>query len=244
MSKRVLITGGADGLGLALARHYRSTDYDVCVMDIQTPDANEGFTYVPMDMAELSASILPNLGEPFDVVICNAGISVSGDFVNIPDDKEEQVMDVNFTGHRRLIKYLLKNQMVRPEGRIAFVCSATQYLSFPIALTYSASKGAMDGFAQALESYLTANKISVTRIYPGPMNTAHSKYYPGAATEGGRKPEQSVPAIVRGIERRKRKICPDPISRFYRVASRIIPKPLSRKTYSFYKDRLKGNNEG
>ncbi len=244
MKQRVLITGGSDGLGRALGRYYRSAGDDVWVIDIQEPNASEGFEFVAMDMSAFSADALKALKDPFDIVICNAGISVSGDFVTIPDDKEDQVMDINFTGHRRLIKYLLSKQLINHKGRIAFVCSATQYLSFPIALTYSASKGAMDGFAQALESYLTAQQISVTRIYPGPMNTAHSKYYPGAATEGGRRPEQSVPSIVRGIERRKRKVCPDPISRFYRVASRIAPRQLARKTYTFYKDRLQDGGEG
>jgi len=70
------------------------------------------------------------------------------------------------------------------------------------------------------------------------MNTAHSKYYPGAATEGGRKPQESVSAIVRGIEKRKRQICPDPLSKVYSIASKFIPKALSKKTYHFYKDRL------
>lgn len=238
MKKRILITGGSDGLGLHLGRYYRAENFDVLVLDIQEPASDENFEYIQVDMEHFSPEDLASNLKPFDIVICNAGISVSGNFTDIAVEAEQKVMDINYTGHAKLIKYLLKHKLIKSEGRIAFICSATQYLSFPVALTYSASKGALDGLAQALESYLVPHKISVTRIYPGPMNTAHSKYYPGASTEGGRKPEQSVPSIVKGIQRRARKVCPDPISRFYRIASKIIPRKLSRKTYQFYRDRL------
>ena len=96
-----------------------------------------------------------------------AGISLSGDFVKLSDDDEQVVMDINYTGHKKLIKHLLAHDLIQSQGRIAFVCSATQFLSFPIALGYGASKGALDGFAQALESYVMGQNISVTRIYPG-----------------------------------------------------------------------------
>ena len=97
---------------------------------------------------------------------------------------------------------------------------------------------ALDGFAQALESYLVKDGISVTRVYPGPMNTGHSRYYPGARTTGGRLPEQSAPGIVRAIDRRRRQVCPDPVSRFYCLADKFVPRMLARKAYKFYEDRM------
>lgn len=238
MAQHVLISGGANGLGLSLANCYRQRGARVTILDIEPPARIDGFMFYRLDLNAITPSAWPVFSEAFDIVICNAGISVSGDFVKIPDEAEQQVMDVNFTGHMKMIKYLLRDHMIRPGGRLAFVCSATRFLSFPIAVAYSASKGALDGFAQALESYLTAKRISVTRIYPGPMNTGHSRYYPGAQTEGGRKPEESVPAIVRAIDKRRRMVCPDPVSRFYCVASKLIPGVLARKTHAFYKDRL------
>lgn len=240
MAEKVLITGGAKGLGASLCDVYLARGAGVTVMDCEAPRTAEGAEFVAFDLRQAAEGDWPVLAGPFDIVICNAGISVSGDFRTIPDADEQDVMDVNFTGHKRLVKYLLNEELIRPRGRIAFICSATRYLSFPVALAYSASKGALDGFALALESYLIGREISVTRVYPGPMNTDHSRYYPGARTAGGRRPEQSAPGIVRAIDRRRRQFCPDPVSRFYRVASRIVPGVLARKASRFYRDRLNG----
>ncbi len=237
MAERVLITGASNGLGASLSEVYLSRGDEVTVLD-RDPPAGSEVAYVPFDLREAGRRTWPQWNGPFDTVICNAGISVSGDFKVIADEQEQEVMEVNFTGHMRLVKQLLREDMICPGGRVAFICSATRFLSFPIAVAYSASKGALDGFAMALESYLVGHGISVTRIYPGPMNTAHNRYYPGANTRGGRRPEQSAPGIVRAIDRRRREYCPDPVSRFYRLAAKLAPRALSRKAYRFYKDRL------
>lgn len=238
MAEQVLITGGAGGLGASLSAVYRRRGAVVTVLDREPPGQPDGQLFIQVDLGRVTAGHWPDMRGPYDIVICNAGISVSGDFVKIPDEAEQEVMAVNYTGHMLLTKHLLRQGLIRKGGRIAFICSATRFLSFPIALAYGASKGALDGFAQALESYLIKDGISVTRVYPGPMNTAHSRYYPGAQTSGGRRPEQSAPGIVRAIDRRRRQVCPDPVSRFYRLADKFIPRILARKSYNYYRDRL------
>lgn len=236
--KRVLITGGANGLGFSLGEYYLSQGDHVTVLDLETKQTNGQVSYIPFNLSQFNEGSLNSLVESFDIVICNAGISVSGNFVDIPQEKEEEVFSVNTLGHMKLIKYLLKKNLIKNDGRVVFICSASVFFPFPIALSYSASKSALDGFAYALESYLIEKNISVTRVYPGPMNTDHSKYYPGAATEGGRLPKESVPAIVRAIQKRKRRVCPDPISKFYSIASVFFPRKLSQKAYKFYKNRI------
>jgi len=235
---RVLITGGANGLGYQLSQHYLNEGAEVVVLDVDEKVSDGKLQYIYFDLASFDQSELDHIKDGFDIVICNAGISVSGNFTEIELSQEKNVLDINFFGHFQLIKYLLRRNLIRDNARIAFIASASCYLSFPIAIAYSASKAALDGFAYSLESYLVDKNISITRVYPGPMNTAHSKYYPGAQTEGGRLPEQSVPSIVKGIQKRKRKIFPDLISKFYRITSRLIPKQLNRKTFHFYKERM------
>ena len=233
--RRVLITGGAQGLGRAMAEIYLRRGDHVTILDIEKPDLNAEYQYC--DLAQFNPTQL-HFEQPFDIVICNAGISVSGDFKTIDDAQERQVFEINYFGHVRLVKHLFHANLIANEARLGFISSATQYLSFPIALAYAGSKSALDGFAHALESYSIPYKASITRVYPGPMNTAHSKYYPGAQTEGGRRPEQSAPSIVKAIDQRKRKCTPDPASRMYRILSRCIPRVLAKKTYRFYQDRM------
>lgn len=233
--KRVLITGATNGLGYHLADYYAKKDYHVTVLDIDIKDSTSNISYVYFNLAKFQESTLQCFKDPFDVVICNAGISVSGNFTDIPHEKERDVFEVNLFGHMQLIKYLLKHNLINEGGRIAFITSASVYLPFPIALAYSASKSAMDGFAHALEAYIVEKKISVTRVYPGPMDTGHGQYYPGHA-EGGRKPQKSVPAIVSGIEKRKRRVYPDPLSKMYRIAAYVMPKTLCKIVFKTYKE--------
>ena len=235
---RVLITGGADGLGWHLAQNLVKEGLHVTVLDVNQKDSSKNLSFISCDISKVELKDVQQWEDPFDVIICNAGISVSGDFAKIDDQKDREVLDVNLFGHMKLIKFLLAKNLIKEEGRIAFICSASVFLPFPIALAYSASKSALDGFAYALESYLIKKKISITRVYPGPMNTAHSQYYPGAQTEGGRLPQQSVPAILKGIMARKRKIYPDPLSKLYKALSFIIPHRLCHIVYNNYKERI------
>ena len=80
--------------------------------------------------------------------------------------------------------------------------------------------------------------ISVTRIYPGPLNTDHSKYYSDTPSNEGRAPHLLVSPIVRGIQKRKRKVCPDPLSRTFRFFSYFAPRLLCKKTFRFYRHRF------
>lgn len=239
--RQVLITGGANGLGACLTDYYVRNESCVTVLDLQTEDIpqNPGkIVFFPFDLAKFEENSLTPIDRPMDLVICNAGISISGNFTEIPHEKEKDVFAVNLFGHMQLTKYLLKNDLIKNNGRIAFIISASMFLPFPIALAYSASKSALDGFANALEAYVLGKQISITRIYPGPLNTEHYKYYSDTPTKNSRSPQRLVPSIVRGIEKRKRKVCPDPLSRTFRIFSYVAPRLLCKKTFNFYRNRL------
>ncbi len=186
---RVLITGGADGLGRALALFYMRKGSDVTILDEDAcrgralARQNSRISFLHADLrSSLSEKDVGRLKYPIDLVICNAGISASGDFTDIPFEKERDVFEVNVFGHMRLLKYLLRMQQIRRGGHLAFIASATTYCPLPIAAGYAASKAAIDGLALALEAHLTEQHISVTRVYPGPMKTRHhEKYYPNLA---------------------------------------------------------------
>lgn len=241
---RTLITGGADGLGRVLAMHYLQHGSHVTILDIDTDQgqsfaqAHDTADFLPADLAAFDNDMLPATLAPLDLVICNAGISVSGDFTELASEREEAVFAVNCLGHIRLIKRLLQESRLNSGARLVFICSATAFLPFPIAVSYAASKAALDGFAAALEPYVRGAGMSVTRVYPGPMRTGHGRYYAGYDQGRGTDPERILPAIVRGVARRKPRVLPDRASRLLYLGS-LVPGLLPRLAHRQYRAHLR-----
>ena len=227
--RRILITGGCSGLGKALAERYVASGDNVTVADIAPRGAAPPkVQHVSFDCEHPSFEWLVGT-EVFDIVICNAGISNSDDFLHTGSEHDSRLMQINALGHIALVRELLKAGKIRDGGRIAFVISASQFLPFSIAISYGASKAALDGFAHALAPYVYGRGITVTRIYPGPMKTPHAEKYYAKYNEGkGTSPERVAACIMRGIEARKQRIMPDTVSRLLWLASCLFPRLLVR----------------
>lgn len=242
----VLITGGADGLGKALCLEFLSAGAKrVTVLDV---DAEKGallaegeprVDFHPVDLAAYASGEDETLGcglGNFDTVICNAGISACGNFRDTPWEEERRLFEVNLFGHMRLVKDLLRTDAIETGGRLAFIVSASLFAPFPLAVAYAASKAGLDGFAHALEPYLIPQKISVTRIYPGTMRTAHQKkYYAGMNPSTGSDPAKIATKVVRGILRRKRHIYPDAMGRGFLTLSKLFPWAMPRLSHKVTK---------
>lgn len=227
--KRVLITGGCSGLGKALAERYAASGDNVTVADIAPQEAAPPHTqHVRFDCEHPSFSWLAD-AKPYDIVICNAGISNSDDFLATGHEHDSRLMQINALGHIALVRELLKAEKIVQGGRLAFVISGTAFLPFSIAIAYAASKAALDGFAHALAPYVYGQGISITRIYPGPMKTPHAEKYYVKYNEGkGASPERVAACVIRGITARKSRIIPDSTSRLFWLASCLMPSLLVR----------------
>jgi NAD(P)-dependent dehydrogenase (short-subunit alcohol dehydrogenase family) len=225
----VLITGGSSGLGACLAEAYLNAGEQGTIADVIAPEAAS--SYVQFDCAKPDFAWIDDVAV-FDIVICNACISNSEDFQRTNSAMDELVMRLNTLGHMALIRELLTRERIRPGGRLAFIISATQWLPFPIAIGYAASKGALDGFAHALESYLVGRGITVTRVYPGPMCTRHAeKFYARFNRGKGNEPSTIARRVVHAVEKRKRRLIRDLVAWLCCVCSALSPRLLCRLTY-------------
>lgn len=246
--KKVLITWWASGLWLqltlqALSKNYYVDIIDIALWDIETLSEAQykNMTFLKQDISQLDQwELLQNLWV-YDMVICNAGISLSWDFKEHSKMQTEKVFQINTLGHIELIRILLKHHKIRNWGTIGCIISASEFLPFPIALWYAASKGALASFARALRSYLVGKHISVSCVFPWPMPTAHVKYY-GKEIIKNIKTQKKVAKIAHKIfsslQKRKRNIYPDIVSKMVRIMS-PFQYILERVMYHAYKKDFK-----
>lgn len=216
--------------------------YAVDILDIsawETGDSEllKNMRFIQGDICKIDEDFLQKFSKNYDILICNAGISLSGNFIHHLNEENTRLMNINTLGHMELCKLLLKHSIIRKKGCIGFIASASEMLPFPIALWYAASKWALRAFAVSLRSYLIGQKISVSVVYPWPMPTAHVKYY-GKEVSHDEKAQRKVFSIAqktfRGIETGKRNIYPDLASKMIRLAS-PFQWVLDRVMYKAYK---------
>jgi cyclic-di-GMP-binding biofilm dispersal mediator protein len=179
---RVLITGGAKGLGHACVSTALTDGCHVTVLDA---DAN-GLTQLPAgvsaiyadlaDAAELRSAINRlSASEPFDIVIMNAGINATGPFETLPVERQAKLIAVNLTAPMALTTALIQADKIARDGRLVFVSSLSHFVSYPGASTYAGTKDGLTIFARSLRRPLRRSLgIRVQVVAPGPMDTDHA----------------------------------------------------------------------
>jgi len=68
--------------------------------------------YIHSDISKIDENIISKLSENYDVVICNAGISLSGNFLEHDLQANMKLIQINTLGHMELIRLLLKNNKI------------------------------------------------------------------------------------------------------------------------------------
>lgn len=178
-NKKILITGGSEGLGFAIAKKCVDLGANVTILarneeKLRAAAAEIGCDYIVCDITNLSdcKAAFEHAGD-IDILVNNAGVW--------SDDKSEskdisiiqQTMDVNLTGAIYLTELFLPAFKQRGTGTIFFTNSSAgwKFGNDPVARSYSASKWGLRGYAEALETHLKPTKIKVISLYPGGMNT-------------------------------------------------------------------------
>ena len=198
---KVLITGGASGLGAALATACTARGDAVHILDIAPGD---GPTWHQHDMASVAPAAWARLADwlgvqgPFDMVILSAGISATGRFERISLPDHQKVIAVNLAGPMRLVHLLDTGAHLRAGARLVFVASLSCFTGYPGAASYAASKDGLAGFARSLRKPMRKRGVTVQLVCPGPMDTPHAtRYAPeGSSAKGRMSPDRAARAIL------------------------------------------------
>lgn len=173
-----IVTGGAQGIGRAIAEKLASEGATVVIADVQAAHgvANGiGGLAVDVDVSEpaacegMSQAVLDAYGR-IDVLVNNAGIYTSlvpTPFEELDIDEWKRVFDVNVLGMYLATRAVTPHMRAAGYGRIINMASGTPFKGVPFLLHYVSSKGAVVAMTKALAKELGADNILVNTVAPG-----------------------------------------------------------------------------
>ncbi len=176
--KRVLITGGASGIGAATARRFAEEGAKVVVLDVSM----EGCDRISAEVPALAGTLMADVSDPgeveaaflsldsmvggVDVVINNAGISIRHDFLDITPDEWHTVMGVNLHGVFYVAQQAARRMKAQRSGVILNMGSTNGIVGYPFYADYNATKAAVIELTRSMALEL-APDIRVNVVCPG-----------------------------------------------------------------------------
>ncbi|MBN2655032.1 MAG: SDR family NAD(P)-dependent oxidoreductase [Nitrospirae bacterium] len=171
--KVVLITGASSGLGRAAADLLASSGY-VVYGTSRNPasSASDNFNMLRLDVRDddsVRACISEVLNKEghIDVLLCNAGYALSGAVEEVSVSEAKSLMETNFFGVVRMVCFCLPHMRQQGSGRIIITSSVAGMIGLPYHAYYSASKYALEGYAEALSREVHDKGICVSLVQPG-----------------------------------------------------------------------------
>jgi NAD(P)-dependent dehydrogenase (short-subunit alcohol dehydrogenase family) len=202
VSKRVIITGAASGIGAATAEALRKRGAEVIGLDLQAQDGVVACDVT--DQASIDAAVsyaIDRLGG-LDALVNCAGIGIPQSAAQRPDDAALRVIDVNLLGTWRVTAAALP-ALRSSRGRVVNISSGLAHLAVPFATAYGASKRGVVGYSDQLRAEV-GDEVTVTTVYPGYIRTPihDASREAGVGLDGMVPPEpisEAVGTIVRAI---------------------------------------------
>jgi 2-keto-3-deoxy-L-fuconate dehydrogenase len=170
------VTGGASGIGAAIAAELLRGGAQVAVLDLRTADVPPplaGFGCDVADDASVRAAIqdvVDHFGR-LDIVVNNAGVGAQGTVADNPDEEWQRVLDINVIGMVRVTRAALPHLRTSPAAAVVNTCSVAATAGLPQRALYSTTKGAVLSLTQAMAADHLREGIRVNCVNPGTADT-------------------------------------------------------------------------
>src|SRR3984885_13292183 len=176
--KRVLITGGASGIGAATAARFLEEGSRVCVLDRDGTACKK----IRQDLSTLDGTVIADVADlkqveaafadatrmmgGVDVLINNAGISIRHKFLDITPEEWDKVLAVNLTGVFYVAQTAARHMWKRGSGVILQTASTNGVMGYPFYADYNATKAGVIELTRSMALEL-APKVRVCAVAPG-----------------------------------------------------------------------------
>ena len=170
--KKVLITGGATGIGKATALLFKEKGYDVYITYHKTSPDFDGVTAVKCDLESMvDIENLFNQVNDIDILVNNAGVSLLKMINDVTAEDFESVMNVNAKAVYFCSKLAAMQMIKKHSGAIINVSSMWGEVGASCETLYSMSKAGVIGLTKALAKELAPSGITVNCVSPGIIDT-------------------------------------------------------------------------
>lgn len=210
LSKNILITGGASGIGLAIAQHLGEQGHHIIIADLNEDAAQSAArslaeksiraTAIAVDVsntAQIEALPAQLSSTPVDVLINNAGIQHVSALESFPADKWAFLIQVMLVGPAMLTRAFLPTMRENGYGRIINVGSIHSLVASPFKSAYVAAKHGLLGFSKTLALETGNDNITINTLCPSYVKTPLvEKQIASQAAEHGISEEEVINKIM------------------------------------------------
>jgi len=219
--KRVLITGGAQGIGFEMAIKFAGRGAEIVIADIDDEKLSEAKAKLeergiaasafrvdvtnPASIASLKAQIAAEAG-PIDILVNNAGVVFGGPFTKVSLDDHFKTYEVNVLGLVAMTHAFLDDLIERPEAHLVHIASASGFIGLPYGSSYASSKWAVIGFGESIRAELKVQgheHVHHTIVCPSYIGTGMFEGAEAPKATHILEPSDLADKVVQAVERNK-----------------------------------------
>jgi NAD(P)-dependent dehydrogenase (short-subunit alcohol dehydrogenase family) len=212
--KLAVVTGGANGIGLAIAKQLTASGANTYILDLERERPAEisagfgahGIVADCSDRTQLERAFQSLPGVP-DVVMANAGLVIESDFLSLDPADWDRTIALNLTGAFHTLQIAARLMKTRRSGSIVVTASTNSFDGEQRLIAYNASKSGLLGLLHTAANELGPHGIRVNAVCPGLIQTRLTQpsfdnaavireYFRHVALGRGGKPDEVANAAV------------------------------------------------
>lgn len=254
-NETVLVTGASSGIGLELAKCFAADGCRLLVLAARNQTTLENVAeelrlknkietlVLPVDLSlpEAPKEVFDKLTAKkiaVDVLINNAGFGLHGRFVEMPLQRQLEIIKVNVLALTELTGLFLPEMIQRKGGGILNVGSVAGFVPGPNMAIYYASKAFVQSFSEALSEELNGTGVTVTALDPGPTESNFSATARGGKVRIAQSKKMTAEAVARygffAFRNKKVIAIPGFQNRALVAATRFLPRKTVRGIINSY----------